>query len=119
MLLLVIPPALIFLGIIVFFAFSGKSGRVLRIAAYAALALILGSVGISLVVIFGIFPAAGRTGEVIAEFPIERAAEQPGEWWMIVAFGVFFLVLLGVITIAFIREQRKIKIIKEGKNAGA
>jgi hypothetical protein len=75
-------------------------------------------VGISLVVIFGILPTTGRAGEVIMELPVERAAEQSGEGWMLVAFGLFFLTLLGVVTVAFIREQRRIKI-KEGKNAGA
>jgi uncharacterized membrane protein len=116
MLLTVIPPALILLGVIAYFAFSKKSGRAVRIAAYAALVLVLGSVGVSLAVIFGIFSTGGRTGKVIAELPVEKAAEQPGELWMIVAFGVFFLALLGIIAVAFIREQQRAK---EGKNAGA
>jgi hypothetical protein len=117
MLFLIIPPALLLLGIIAYFAFSKKSGRAVRIAAFTALALILGSVGVSLVVIFGIFSATGRRGTVAVDIPVEKAAEQSGELWVLVAFGVFFLALLGAVTIAFIREQRKIKREKDAKAA--
>jgi MFS-type transporter involved in bile tolerance (Atg22 family) len=116
MLFLIILPALVLLGIIACFAFSKKSVRAVRIAAYAALALIFGSVGVSLAVIFGLFSTTDRAGEVIAEFPVKKAAEQSGELWTFAAFAVFFLALLGVVIAAFIREQRKTK---EERNGSA
>jgi cytochrome bd-type quinol oxidase subunit 1 len=107
MLLVMVPLALILLGLVVYFAFSKKTGRMLRIAAFAALIVLLVSVLISLAFIFGIIGAGAGRAPVLADIPVEEAIPASGDTAIFLAFVVFILVLLTVIVVSLTREQRR------------
>jgi preprotein translocase subunit SecY len=106
--MLVLPVffALVFSGLIAYFAFSPKSNRAVRAGAFIALILIVISVGISLALILGLFSFVPGEGTVPA-LPVSGETRSQGEMLIFAVFIVFVLALLVIIAVAFIRERRR------------
>ena len=94
------------LGLIIYFAVSPKSSRILRLSAFAALGLI----GISLVVC-GIFiiRGPGESAEIIPLPVFEEAkpAAKSGNMATVVVFFIIFVLVLALIVFLAIRDQKK------------
>ena len=95
------------LGTIIFFAFSQKSSRLLKLSALVALGLIGLSLGIC-----AIFIIIGP-GEKTEEFPIpvfsDTPQPQPKHTHIAesIVFFVIFICIMGIIAVLTIREHRK------------
>jgi hypothetical protein len=120
MLFVIIPLALGFLGVIIYFALSRKSSRIVRFAALIALgAVILSMLVCGFIVILDL----GGGGEEPA-MPDFLATEQPAppakDNTFVLIFGMlFFLAFLVIVVILSLKEQRKLvegKAGSSGKN---
>jgi cbb3-type cytochrome oxidase subunit 3 len=101
--------ACVLFGGIAWCAFSGRNPRGVRVAALVSLVLILVSVAVSMAFIFGIFTAAGPGGRAALDLPEGEPVKAAAEIWFLVVFALFFLALLVVIIVAFLREQKRVK----------
>ena len=104
------------LGMIIFFAFSPKSSRLLRRAAFIALALI----ALSLVIggLFLVFAPGETPGVVPLPFLPEAppAAPESGIALEVIVFLLLFLIVMGIIIGLAHRDQhKKDKKMKDGK----
>jgi hypothetical protein len=103
------PLAAIPLGLIVYVALSKKTGPRLRIAALIALGVMILSVIVSLMLIFG---GVGRIeGDAVLPpgLPVEEALPPGNDLWILLAFIGFFAVLFAVVAMLSIRERRRLK----------
>ena len=107
------------LGLIIFFAVSPKSSRLLKIAAFIALGLIGLSIGVAGVFLI-IGPAESPDHIPFPVFPEAQpqAPKAGGNMAAIVIFLLFFSLIMGLTIVLTLREQRrKDKKIKKGKEA--
>jgi hypothetical protein len=107
MLFIFIPLALLVLGVIVYFALSPRSPPPVKIAALAALGLIVLSIIVSLGFVF-LVRAPGPDdpqGEYMA--PADQPLPRSGSLLALLFFAFLMLVLLGVIIVISLRERKK------------
>lgn len=94
------------LGVILYFAISPKSSRILRLAAIVALALIALSLGIA-----GFFLIAGPSQDgTFIPHPVFEGMEQPAQkknTGLTIAFLVVFIVMMATVVILARKEQQK------------
>jgi heme A synthase len=101
--------AAILLGAIVYTALSKKSGPRTRIAALIALALMILTVIVCLILIFG-GTALVKTGDVLpADLPAETSSAPENDVWILLVFIVFLIVLFTVVAILSFREHRRLR----------
>jgi amino acid transporter len=99
--------AAITLSAIMYIALSKKTGPRTRIAALIALAVMILTVIVCLIVIFG-GTALVKTGEALpADLPVENPAVPGNNVWILLAFIVFLIVLFAVVAVLSFREQRR------------
>ncbi|MDR2029231.1 MAG: hypothetical protein LBP93_06815 [Treponema sp.] len=108
MFFVIIPLALGFLGIIIYFALSKESSRVVRLAALIALgAVILSVLVCGIIVILG----PGESGEepVMPDFLATEQPEAPAatNTFVLVIVILFLLLFLGMVVFLSLKEQRK------------
>jgi cytochrome bd-type quinol oxidase subunit 2 len=104
--LFIIPLALVFLGFIVYLALSKKSSPLVRLAAIIALAVIILAIIVCMIIIFsaqGAEPGAEPV-DFITDEPVAPASNN---YFSVIFFLVFIIVLLGIVLILSLREQRK------------
>ncbi|MDR2404330.1 MAG: hypothetical protein LBD78_09920 [Spirochaetaceae bacterium] len=104
MLVLLIPLSLLPLLLLLYFAFSKKSGPGVKKAALIALSLALITLGVSAVLLF-IGPMA-RTGTVRDVTPGLPAAPAGTDFRLLIIMGIFLLLFLSLIIVLAIRDQR-------------
>ncbi|MDR0399585.1 MAG: hypothetical protein LBH51_01405 [Treponema sp.] len=107
MLFVLIPLSAALMGLIVYFALSPKSSKILRTIALGALGLIILSVLVCGVIIFMGLGAAAKE-PVMPDF---LAAEAPppapqANFFAVFLLAVFLLVFLGVAVILSLRERK-------------
>ncbi|MDR0449993.1 MAG: hypothetical protein LBH26_01860 [Treponema sp.] len=108
MLFVAIPLALGFLGLIIYFALSKESPRVIRLAALIALGAVILSVlvcGVIMLLSLG----AGGGEPVMPDFLSTEQPEPPAktDTLVLVVIALFLLVSLGIVVMFSLREQRK------------
>jgi amino acid transporter len=97
------------LGAITWAALSKKSGPRTRIAALIALAVMILTVIVCLVLIFG-GPALVKTDEVLpADLPVGNPSAPANDWWILLAFIVFLFALFTAMVVLLFREQRRLR----------
>ncbi|MDR2478410.1 MAG: hypothetical protein LBD48_03750 [Treponema sp.] len=106
MLFIVIPLGIVILAGISYVAISRKSGFMLRIAALAALGVMIISVVICLLLVFG-FGAAPKTAALPDAPPPENPLPAGSGSAALVFFIVFLVALFLVVFLLSMREQRK------------
>lgn len=113
---LFIPLAAVSLAAVIYTALSKKSGPRIRLAALAALAVMILTVIVCLILIFG-GPALVRTETVLpADIPAENPAAPGNDLWILLAFIVFMIALFVVVAVLSFREQRRLR--KANQNSG-
>jgi hypothetical protein len=107
MVFIFIPLALLVLGLIIYFALSPRSSFPVKIAALAALGLIVLSIILSLGLIFLV--RASGPGDPQAEYvvPVEQPLPRSGSLLMPLVFTLLMLVLLGLIVVISLRDRKK------------
>jgi TRAP-type C4-dicarboxylate transport system permease small subunit len=108
------PLAVVSLGAIVYVALSKKTGPRTRIAALVALGVMILSVIVCLVIIFGGAAVVGGDTVTPLDLPAEKAAPPGNDLWVLLAFVIFLIVLFVVVAILSLREQRRAKNAKQG-----
>jgi uncharacterized membrane protein len=108
MLFVIIPIALGFLGVIIYFALSKKSARIVRLVALIALgAVILSVLVCGIIVILGL----GEGGEEprMPDFLVTGESEPPAKTntFVLVMVILFLLIFLGMVVVLSLKEQRK------------
>jgi uncharacterized membrane protein len=108
MLFVIIPIALVFLGLIVYFALSKKSSRIVRLAALAALGAVILSVLVCGVILA--LSLEGGGGEPL--MPDFLAVEEPDppsktNTFVLIVVMLLLLAFLGIVVFLSLREQRK------------
>jgi heme A synthase len=108
MFFVIIPIALGFLGVIIYFALSKKSSRIVRRAALIALGVVILSVlvcGIIVVLSLG----GGGKEPAMPDFLATEQAEPPAKTntFVLVIVMLFLLVFLGIVVFLSFKEQRK------------
>jgi uncharacterized protein involved in exopolysaccharide biosynthesis len=108
MLFVIIPLSVVLLGVIVYFALSPDSSKILRLTALGALGAIMLSIVICVVIIFVSGGSSG--GEPV--MPDFLAAETPppapqGNSFVLLIFAVFLLGFLGLVVFLSMRERRR------------
>jgi heme A synthase len=99
--------AVILLAAIIYAALSKKSGPRTRIAALIALALMILTVIVCLVIIFG-GPALVKTAEVLpADIPADKPSGPGNNQWILLAFIIFLIALFVAVAVLSFREQRR------------
>jgi hypothetical protein len=107
MLFVIIPLSLVLLGLIVYYALSPRSSRILRFSALGALGAIMLSIVICVIVIF-----AGTGGNDEPVMPDFFAAEplQPApraNFFVLFLLALFLLAFLGIVIFIAMRERRR------------
>ncbi|MDR1654950.1 MAG: hypothetical protein LBR96_03045 [Treponema sp.] len=106
MLYVFIPLALIFLGVIVFFAVSKKTELRLRQAAIIALGIITLAVIVCLILVFAgtsSIPVEPELGIFLDDSPKQKTGGPP---WGIIIFTIILLGFLGFIIYLALKEQK-------------
>jgi hypothetical protein len=106
---LVFPLALIPLGAIMYAALSKKSGSRTRIAALIALGLMLLSVIVCAILIFGGSPLVKADGPAPVNLPPGKTVAPGSDLWIILGFIAFLILLFVVVAILSFRERRRQK----------
>jgi amino acid transporter len=110
MLYVFIPLALIFLGVIVFFAVSKKTEPRLRLAAIIALGAITLAVMVCLILVFvgsSSIPVESQPGDFLEDSsPREKGGGLP---WVLIIFTIILLGFLGVVIYLALKEQKQQK----------
>ncbi|MDR1048063.1 MAG: hypothetical protein LBL64_09820 [Treponema sp.] len=109
MLYVFIPLALIFLGVIVFFAVSKKTEPRLRLAAIAALGVITLAVMVCLILVFAgssSIPVEPEPGVFLDNPPRQKGGGLP---WMVIIFTIILLGFLGTVMYLALKEQKRQK----------
>ena len=94
------------LGLIIYFAVSPRSSRILKLTAFCALGLIVISLGVCG---FLLVKGPGESTETIP-IPVFIESQQPaksGNTAVIIGFFAFFLLVLALIIYIAIRDQQK------------
>jgi hypothetical protein len=107
MLFVIIPLSVVLLGLIVYFALSPRSSKVLRLAALGALGAIMLSIVICMIIIFAGLGAADDE-PVMPDF---FAAEPPpassrGNFFALFLLAVFLLAFMGVVIFLAMKERK-------------
>jgi uncharacterized membrane protein len=108
MLFVIIPIALGFLGVIVYFALSKESSRVVRLAALIALgAVILSVLVCGIIVLLSL--GGGGEEPVAPDFLVAERPEAPAktDTFVMVIVLLFLLLFLGLVVFLSLKEQRK------------
>jgi amino acid transporter len=101
--------AVILLSAITYTALSKKTGPRTRIAALIALAVMILTVIVCLVLIFG-GTALVKTGDPLpADIPVDKPSAPGNDWWVLLAFIVFLIALFAVVAVLSFREQRRMR----------
>ncbi|MDR2304662.1 MAG: hypothetical protein LBE10_08760 [Treponema sp.] len=109
MLYVFIPLALIFLGVIVFFAVSKKTEPRLRLAAIIALGIIALAVIVCLILVFSgssSIPVEPEPGDFLDNSPKQKGGGLP---WIIIIFTFILLGFLGLVIYLALKEQNRQK----------
>lgn len=109
MLYVFVPLALIFLGVIVFFAVSKKTEPGLRLAAIAALGLITLAVMVCLILVFvgsSSVPVEMEPGYFLDDSPNQKE-KGGGLPWMLIIFTIILLGFLGIVIYLALKEQKQ------------
>jgi hypothetical protein len=105
MLLLLIPLALLPLLLLLYFAFSKKSGPRVKKAALIALLLALVTLGVSAVLVFmGPLVRTGPARDAVPDIPAPSAG---ADLRLLIIMGIFLLLFLGLVIVLAIRDQRR------------
>ncbi|MDR1024746.1 MAG: hypothetical protein LBL56_03395 [Treponema sp.] len=107
MLFVIIPLSVVLLGLIVYYALSPRSSKVLRLSALGALGAIMLSIVICVIII-----VAGMGGDeepVMPDFfavePIQAAPR--GNFFALFLLALFLLAFLGIVIFLAMRERRR------------
>jgi uncharacterized membrane protein len=104
----IIPLAIGFLGLIIYFALSKKSSRLVRLAALIALgAVILSVLVCGVIVILSLGEGGGEPR--MPEFLAAGEPEPPAKTstFVLVIVILFLLIFLGMVVVFSLKEQRK------------
>jgi amino acid transporter len=108
MLYVFIPLALIFLGVIVFFAVSKKTEPRLRLAAIIALGAIALAVMVCLILVFAgssSIPVEPEPGDFLNDSsPGKKGGGLP---WLLIIFIIILLGFLGIVIYLALKEQKR------------
>jgi hypothetical protein len=108
MLFFIVPLSAALLGLIIYFALSPKSSRVLRLTALAALGAIILSVLVCLIIIIA---GAGLTSRepVMPDFLAPEAPAVParGNFFILFLLAAFLLIVLAAVVILSLRERKR------------
>jgi heme/copper-type cytochrome/quinol oxidase subunit 2 len=95
------------LAAIIYAALSKKTGPRTKIAALIALAVMLLTVIVCLVIIFG-GPALVKTDEFLpVDIPADKPAAPANDLWILLGFITFMIVLFAAVAVLSFREQRR------------
>ena len=110
--------SVVLLGVIINYAVSPKSSRLLRMAALIALVLIALSLGIATLFIF-LNNSSKDTGEGHLPIFLEAPRETPNRQNLveIIVFLVFFAVVFGIVIVTALKDHKRR--LAEAKKAGA
>jgi formate hydrogenlyase subunit 3/multisubunit Na+/H+ antiporter MnhD subunit len=108
---ILVPVGVIILAAVIYLAVSPKSNFRIRIAALIALAVMLISVIVSLILIFGIGPARPEGPFLPFAEAVEQPPESKGNLLALTGFILFLVALFMLVFFMSLREQRK-----NGKN---
>ncbi|MDR0624268.1 MAG: hypothetical protein LBG10_07535 [Treponema sp.] len=118
-LIALLAPAAVSLAGIIYAALSKKTGPRTKTAALIALAVMILTVIVCLVIIFG-GAALVRSGEIVpVDIPAEKPAAPANDLWILLAFIVFMIVLFVVVAVLSFREQRRIRAAKQASGPKA
>jgi nitric oxide reductase large subunit len=108
MLFIIIPLAVVFLGMRVYFALSGSTPRIVRIAALIALGAVILSVLVCGIIIM-LSLGEGSSEPAMPEFLIQEQAAPPVKSNLLpmAILAVFLLSFLALVVFLSLREQRK------------
>jgi amino acid transporter len=107
MLYVIIPLSVVLLGVIVYFALSRQSSRILRFSALAALGAIILSVLICVIIIFANTEFAAEE-PVMPDFLAAEAPPAPrGNFLVLFLLAFFIIVFLGVVIFLSLKERRR------------
>ncbi|MDR1174470.1 MAG: hypothetical protein LBK83_03210 [Treponema sp.] len=113
MLYVFIPLAIIFLGVIVFFAVSKKTEPRLRLAAIVALGAITLAVMVCLILVFvgsSSIPVEPEPGVFFDDFPGDSPRQKDGGLpWMVIIFTIILLGFLGTALYLALKERKRKK----------
>jgi hypothetical protein len=106
---LFVPLAVIPLGAVIYLALSKKSGPRTRMAALIALGVMILSVIVSLMLIFGGPGRVEGDAGIPPGLPAGEAVPPGNDLWILLAFAGFLAVLCVVVAVLSIRERRRLK----------
>jgi hypothetical protein len=108
MLFVIIPLSMLLLGVIIYFALSPKSSKILRLTALGALGAIILSIVICAVIIITGMESTAKT-PVMPDFFAEEAQPAAASANFLVLFflAVFLLAFLGGVVLLSLRERRR------------
>ena len=99
--------SVILLGVIINFAFSQKSSRILRLVAIGALALIALSIGVAtIVIVFNNFKEVNEEEHLPIFLEAQRDEPKTNNLFHIIIPLLIFVVLVAVIAIAYSRDRK-------------
>jgi cbb3-type cytochrome oxidase subunit 3 len=106
MFFVIIPLSVLLLGVIIYFALSPKSSKILRTAALGALGAIILSIVICVIIIL---TGTGSAAEepVMPDFFAEEAPPAPGNFLVLFLLAVFLLAFLGGVVFLSLRERKR------------
>jgi hypothetical protein len=108
MFFVIIPIALGFLGVIVYFALSKESSRIVRLVALVALgAVILSVLVCGIIVLLSL--GGGGEEPVMPDFLVAEQPEPPAKTntFVLIIGMLFLLAFLGMVVFLSLKEQRK------------
>jgi hypothetical protein len=108
MLLVIVPLSVILLGVIVYFALSPRSSKILRLATLGALVAIMLSIVICAIIIFAGMDTAGGEPVMPDFFAGETPQAAPkGNSFVLFLLAVFLLVFLGIVVFLSMKERKR------------
>jgi hypothetical protein len=108
MLYAIIPLSVILLGVIVYFALSRRSSKIIRLSALGALGAIMLSIIICAIIIFTNVGSAGNEPVMPDFFAAEPPPEAPQGNFMALSFlALFLLAFLGSVIFLSLKERKR------------
>ncbi|MDR1801977.1 MAG: hypothetical protein LBQ94_00085 [Treponema sp.] len=110
--------SVILLGVIINYAFSVKSSRILKLAAIGALVLIALSIGVAtIVIVLNNFKQVNEEEQLPIFLEAQRAAPNTGNLVEIIISLAILAFLIILVAVAYSRERKKM--LAEAKKAGS
>jgi hypothetical protein len=108
MLYVIIPLSVVLLGVIVYFALSRRSSKIIRLSALGALGAIMLSIIICAIIVFAGRGSAGDEPVMPDFFATEPLPAAPqGNFLALFFLALFLLALLGSVTFLSLKERKR------------